>query len=86
MHHQAFRKAAALAILFSAGIGPLANAQTTPAAITSTNTAGKEVLIPQRITRVPEGNDFNNPDSEYSFQTQQIHRQLRPLLGQGIRR
>lgn len=27
----------------------------------------KEVLIPARITRVPEGNDFNNPESEFSF-------------------
>ena len=39
----------------------------TPAAITSTNIAGKEVLIPEHITRVPQGNDFNNPDSEFSF-------------------
>ncbi len=65
---QVFHKAAAaLAILFSVGAGPLAYAQTTPAAIASTNTAGKEVLIPKRITRVPETNDFNNPDSEFSF-------------------
>jgi hypothetical protein len=34
---------------------------------TSTNNPGKEVLIPQHITRVPAGNDFNNPDSEFSF-------------------
>jgi hypothetical protein len=25
------------------------------------------VLIPSRITRVPDGNDFNNPESEFSF-------------------
>ncbi len=50
----------ALAILCSTEVGPRAAAQT--------NSAGKEVLIPQHITRVPEGNDFNNPDSEFSFQ------------------
>jgi hypothetical protein len=59
--------AAALAVLFSIEGGSLASAQETPAAIASTNTGGKEVLIPQRITRVPEGNDFNNPESEFSF-------------------
>jgi hypothetical protein len=29
---------------------------------------GKELLIPARITRVPATNDFNHPDSEFSFQ------------------
>jgi hypothetical protein len=28
---------------------------------------GKELLIPDRIMRVPATNDFNQPDSEYSF-------------------
>ena len=28
---------------------------------------GKELLIPARISRVPATNDFNNPDSEFSF-------------------
>jgi len=67
LQHVFHKAAAALAILFSVGGGPLAYAQTNPAAFTSTNSGGKEVLIPQRITRVPEGNDFNNPDSEFSF-------------------
>jgi hypothetical protein len=68
MHHQVFHKAAAaVAILFSVTVAPLASAQTNSAAATSTNTVGKEVLIPQRITRVPDGNDFNNLDSEFSF-------------------
>jgi hypothetical protein len=69
MHHHVFQKAAvALAILFSVAIAPLAYAQITPAPLTNGDTAGKELLIPERITRVPEGNDFNNPDSEFSFQ------------------
>jgi hypothetical protein len=75
MPHQLFHKAAAaFAILFSVGVGPRAFGQTTSAAAitstnatTSTNTAGKQLLIPQHITRVPDGNDFNNPDSEFSF-------------------
>ncbi len=29
--------------------------------------SGKEVLIPARIWRIPEGNDFNNPESEFSY-------------------
>jgi hypothetical protein len=69
MRHQLFHKAAAaLVILFSVAAGPLACAQTSPAAMPSTNAAGKEVLIPGTgIDQVPDGNDFNNPDSEYSF-------------------
>ena len=50
-------KAVAAALLCFAGL--LAHTQTAA--------AEKEVLIPQRISRVPEGNDFNNPDSEFSF-------------------
>src|SRR5262245_44441847 len=58
----------ALAILLSLGFGPLASAQTNSAAATFSHTGGKELVIPTRnITRVPEGNDFNNPDSEYCF-------------------
>jgi hypothetical protein len=63
----AINTAAAFAIFLSLGIGPLAYAQTNRAAITLTNTGGKEVLIPAQITRVPADNDFNNPDSEFSF-------------------
>jgi hypothetical protein len=59
--------AAALAIVLSVAPGPLASGQTTFPASTSTNTGGKELLIPQHITRVPGGNDFNNPDSEFCF-------------------
>ncbi len=69
MRHPLIPKAAAaLAILFSLGIAPLANAQTERAVITLTNTGGKEVLIPARISNVPATNDFNNPDSEFCFQ------------------
>lgn len=67
MRHQVFRNAAAtLAVLFSIGGGPLANAQTNLTA-TIANKAGKEVLIPEHITRVPDGNNFTNDDSEYCF-------------------
>jgi hypothetical protein len=60
MNQRLFHKTAAtLAVLFSVGTGSLAHAQT--------NSTGKELLIPQHITRVPDGNDFNNPESEYSF-------------------
>ena len=44
------------------------NGQDTTAVPGSTNLAGKEVLISERISRVPEGNDFSNPDSEFCFQ------------------
>ena len=63
MLHSSQKAIAAITILFAVEAAPLANAQTTAPA----NSGGKEVLIPTRITRVPEGNDFNNPDSEYSF-------------------
>lgn len=67
MRHQVFRNAAAaLAVLFSIGIGPLANAQTNPTT-TMAKKVGKEVLIPEHITRVPDGNNFTNDDSEYCF-------------------
>src|ERR1051325_8341771 len=68
MHQHIFRKVVVtLAIFFSVGIGPFAYSQTTniPEALKS---GGKEVLIPTTgITRVPDGNDYSNPDSEYSF-------------------
>ncbi len=68
MYRQTFQKAAAaLAILCCLEAMPPARAQTGTAAMASTNAAGKEVLIPKDIDTVPEGNDFNNPDSEYSF-------------------
>ena len=68
MRHKLFPKAAAaIVVLFSVAAAPLAYAQATNATPASTSSAGKEVLIPQQITRVPEGNDFNHPDSEYSF-------------------
>jgi hypothetical protein len=68
MRYQVFRYCAvAFAVLFSAGFAPLANAQTNSAATTSTNKVGKDVLIPEHITRVPDGNNFTNDDSEYCF-------------------
>jgi hypothetical protein len=60
-------KLAALAILSLVCVRPTAYCQTGPATKGSTKPGVKEVLIPPRITRVPETNDFNNPDSEYSF-------------------
>src|SRR5262249_41425044 len=68
MHYPVVHKtAAALAIFFAVAVGPLADAQTNHAPLISTNTQDKELLIPQHITRVPEGNDFNEPNSEFSF-------------------
>src|SRR5215510_8955987 len=29
--------------------------------------AGKEVLLPENITRVPRDNDWNNPDAEFCY-------------------
>ena len=85
MCEQSFRnKAAALFILL--GLAQVVSAQTNAPAKVASEHAGKEVLLPEHITRVPAGNDFNNPDSEFCFQAQQILRQLRALLGQGIRR
>lgn len=61
MHHHLFSQATVtLALLCYLGSESLAPGQT--------NSRAKEVLIPQHITRVPDGNDFNNPDSEFSFQ------------------
>jgi len=68
------KTAIALAILLTAC--PVAFPQTAPASnapaippisIPPARPGGKEVLIPARITRVPATNDFNNPDSEFSF-------------------
>ena len=50
------------------GSGLLTYGQAKSVAPNFTTNAAKEVLIPPRISRVPEGNDFNNPDSEFSFQ------------------
>lgn len=67
MRHQIFRNAAgALAVLLSIGVGPFADGQTNSTA-TIANKPGKEVLIPEHITRVPDGNNFTNDDSEYCF-------------------
>jgi hypothetical protein len=38
-----------------------------PISISPARPGGKELLIPAHITRVPTTNDFNNPDSEFSF-------------------
>src|SRR5436190_21262507 len=66
MHPLFHNAAAALAILAGAGIALPAHAQITniPATLKS---GSKQVLIPEHITRVPDGNEFNNPDSEFSF-------------------
>src|SRR5215813_9510746 len=68
MHRQIFHKAVvALAALFPMAVVPLADAQTNPATTTSTNTPRMALLIPHHITRVPEGNDFSDPESEFCF-------------------
>ncbi len=69
MHHHVFQKAAAaFAIVFFAGFGPLASAQiTNPPALVPPGSTGMQVFIPARIDHVPEDNDYNNPDSEYCY-------------------
>jgi hypothetical protein len=68
MCHSLIPKAAVmLAIFLAAGVASRAQDQAERAAITLTNTGGKTVLIPTRITRVSATNDFNNPNSEFSF-------------------
>ncbi len=68
MRHQEFCNCAAtLAVLLFVGVALSADAQTNSAAATSTNKVGKEVLIPEHITRVPDGNNFTNDDSEFCF-------------------
>ncbi len=37
------------------------------AAATASEAAEKEIRLPARINRVPEGNDFNDPESEFSY-------------------
>jgi hypothetical protein len=67
MRHQVFRNSAAsLAVLLFAGLAPLANAQTNSNA-TAAKKGAREVFIPEHITRVPDGNNFTNDDSEYCF-------------------
>jgi hypothetical protein len=70
MHFRiACRSVAALSIALT--LCSLGYAQTEPAgnaqveATAKPATPGKEVLLPERINRVPNGNDFNDPESEY---------------------
>ena len=76
MRHQVLRNCfVAFAVLFSVGVVPLVSSETNAVGATSTNSVasvsaskvGKEVLIPEHITRVPDGNNFTNDDSEYCF-------------------
>ena len=68
MYPQIFQKAiAAFAVLFSLGVGPLALVKNSSASVTITNAGEKDIFLPDDIDQVPRGNDFNNPDSEYSF-------------------
>src|SRR5262249_59157889 len=56
--------AAALFPTLAAGIAAFAQNESAPAT-SDAKPAGKEILIPSRVTRVPEGNDYDNPDSEF---------------------
>ena len=83
-YHSFFPTAAALAIFFAAGsLAPTQtsaqdtaaaaadNGSTKPAGAMETSTAKlsvKEVLIPERVTRVPADNDYDNPESEFCHQ------------------
>jgi hypothetical protein len=67
MREHLFQKTTA-ALFIVLAVGPIAYAQSDSPAKPAAEHAGKEVLIPERITRVPSGNDFNNPDSEFCYQ------------------
>ena len=45
----------------------LASAQTVSSDPPSSASASKEVLIPKRVNRVPDGNDYDNPESEFCY-------------------
>ena len=68
MHFRAPRNAAALSIVLIAVLLVPAEADT-PAAATeapaAARPAGKQVLLPESITRVPRDNDFDDPESEF---------------------
>lgn len=64
MHCASLRDVVA-AVSFILSAAPFAAAQAEVAAEPAANPAGKEVLLPERITRVPEDNDYDNPESEF---------------------
>jgi hypothetical protein len=68
MHFRIPVNAAVLSILLTAVLAAAAKADT-PAATTeapaAARPAGKQVLLPERITRVPRDNDFDDPASEF---------------------
>ncbi len=70
MHCHVSFHAATLILLLTAA--PLAAAEadgpTSATESAATAPAGKEVLLPDRITTVPRGNDFHDPASEYCHQ------------------
>jgi hypothetical protein len=67
MHFRAALSAAALSVLLTAV--PLFAAEAdTPAAteaVAASEPAGKQLLLPERIARVPRDNDFDDPESEF---------------------
>jgi hypothetical protein len=62
-------KSRGLLLLALVAIGLLSAAQVQDEGVTTTGSrvTEKEIRLPARINRVPEGNDFNDPGSEYSF-------------------
>jgi hypothetical protein len=56
---------AAAALSFILAASSLVSAQNGASVAAATDSAGKEVLLPERITRVPRGNDFDDPESEF---------------------
>jgi hypothetical protein len=67
MHFRARLNAAALSVLLSTVLVFAADADTPAAtdAASAAGSAGKQVLLPERIARVPRDNDFNDPESEF---------------------
>jgi hypothetical protein len=67
MHLRAPLNAVALPVLLAAVFLVAAEADTTAAteAVAAEPSAGKQVLLPERIARVPRDNDFDDPESEF---------------------
>jgi Family of unknown function (DUF6055) len=68
MRPSLFPKIATAAALLSACLSQLASAQiTNPPELCPPGYKGKTVILPANIDRIPQGNDFTNPDSEYTY-------------------
>jgi hypothetical protein len=62
-----FLRTAVLASLVCFVIHPLHSHAGTVYSGTASDSSGKELYIPAKVYRIPENNDYNNKESEYSF-------------------